>query len=312
MNKFTNESMYEIIKILNKSLITKEKVSFEVLNPDFVRSTYAGQTINIENEEFIYRSYKSWTDLASKLFCRLLTPKIATENTIIITFEKLNLDDSFHKVKTQKEEKYGSNSTFSLINKNEEPEVLLSYLQALQNVKISSKKRVLNLGINNADEFKLIKDNFTEFKDIEFIGIDYCKSAINLAKNKFLDNENVTFIAHDINKLDELDLGEFDLIISIGTLQSSNLDFNKVFMNIVQKYLKKDGNMILGFPNCRWIDGEIIYGAKAPNYSFSEMSILYKDAYFCKKYLQQKKFRVTLTGKYYIFLTATSIRKDNE
>ncbi|MEA2019584.1 MAG: methyltransferase, partial [Campylobacterota bacterium] len=40
-----------------------------------------------------------------------------------------------------------------------------------------------------------------------------------------------------------------------------------------------------------------------------EMSNLYKDVNFCKKYLQQKKFRVTITGKDYIFLTATSIRK---
>ena len=67
--------------------------------------------------------------------------------------------------------------------------------------------------------------------------------------------------------------------------------------------------MILGFPNCRWIDGEMIYGAKAKNYAFPEMSLLYKDVHFCKKYLQQKKFRVTVTGKNYIFLTATSIRK---
>jgi hypothetical protein len=80
-------------------------------------------------------------------------------------------------------------------------------------------------------------------------------------------------------------------------------------MNIVQNYLKKDGSMILGFPNCRWIDGEMIYGAQPPNYNFSEMSILYNDVIFCKKYLQQKKYRVTITGKEYIFLTATSILK---
>ena len=310
MSKFTNESMYQIIQIINKKLEKKEKITFEVLNPDIAHSSYAGQIININNEKYVYRSYKAWNDLASKLFCRMLTPIIKTEHTIIISFEKLKLEDSFHKIKEQKEEKYGIDSTFSLINKNEEPEVLLTYLQALKNVKIESKKRVLNLGINSGEEFELIKEYLEEFQNIEFIGIDYCESAIKLAKKRFEDDSNVNFFSHDINKLDELNLGEFDLIISIGTLQSSNLDFNKIFMNIVQEYLKKDGSIILGFPNCRWIDGEIIYGAKAPNYSFSEMSILYKDAYFCKKYLQQKKFRVTLTGKYYIFLTATSIRKD--
>lgn len=302
--------MYEITQKIEKELEDNEQISFEVFNPDLKDSMYAGQIIYINNEEYIYRSYKAWSDLACKFFCRILTPIIKTENTVVISFKKLKVDDSFHKEKKQKEEKYGITSTFSLINKNEEPEILLTYLQALKNVKIESKKKVLNLGVNSGEEFDLIKEYLEDFDKIEFVGIDYCESAISFAKQKFEDNENVKFYSYDINNLDELNLGEFDLIISIGTLQSSNLDFNKIFMSIVQKYLKKDGAMILGFPNCRWIDGEIIYGAKAPNYSFSEMSILYKDAYFCKKYLQQKKFRVTLTGKYYIFLTATSIRKN--
>ena len=81
-------------------------------------------------------------------------------------------------------------------------------------------------------------------------------------------------------------------------------------MSIVQNQLSKNGAIILAWPNCRWIDTEMIYGAKMKNYSFSEMSNLYKDVNFAKKYLQQKKFRVTITGKDYIFITATSIRKD--
>lgn len=310
MYKFKNHSMYKVLALLEEELNQSDKISFQVLNPDFCSSTYAGTKIKIENEEYIYRSYKAWNDLATKLFCRVLTPIKISEEIVELTFEKLNLNDSFHKENIDKEEKYGKDSTFSLINKNEEPEVMFSYLKALENVKIGTRKRVLNLGVNSGEEFELIKEYCKEFKDIEFVGIDYCSSAINFAKEKFKDDENVKFYAEDINSLEHLNLGEFDLIISIGTLQSSNLDFNKVFMQIVQRYLKKDGSMILGFPNCRWFDGEIIYGAKAANYSFSEMSVLVKDAYFCKKYLQQKKFRVTLTGKYYIFLTATSIRKN--
>lgn len=312
MNLFTNQTMLEVLEIIKKDLekIDKNTVyEFEVINPDIVNSSYSGKIISIDNQEFIYRGYKSWVDMAQKLFCKMLTPIIKSENTVIIRFRQIDKSDSFHKNEIKNEEKYGVNSTFFNINKNEEPEILFSYLEALNNVKVSSRKRVLNLGVNSGEEFEIIEEMCDNFSNLELIGIDYCKSAIDFAKNKFKNKENIKFYSHDINKLDELDLGEFDLIISIGTLQSSNLDFNKTFMNIVQKYLKNDGSMILGFPNCRWIDGEIIYGAKAPNYSFSEMSILYKDAFFCKKYLQQKKFRVTLTGKYYIFLTATSIRK---
>ncbi len=310
MYTFNNHSMYKISKFLQKELLEKNKIIFQVLNPDFFNSTYAGTKVKIDGIEYIYRSYKAWNDLASKLFCRVLTPKKISEQIVELTFQKLDLSDSFHEQKVHKEEKYGKDSIFSKINKNEEPEILLTYLEALKNVKIETRKRVLNLGVNSGEEFELIKKSCKNFKDIEFVGVDYCQSIITFAKQRFINDKNVRFYNRDINDLDNLDLGRFDLIISIGTLQSSNLNFNKIFMKIVQKYLKKDGSIIVGFPNSRWIDGEIIYGAKVPNYSFSEMSILFKDVVFCKKYLQQKKFRVTLTGKYYIFLTATSIKKN--
>ena len=317
--------MYEILYTLQNILTTikpKEILEFEVLNPDFATSAYAGTSIIVEDEEYIYRGYKAWIDLAEILQCKMLTPTCQTPAFVTIRFQKLDSEDSFHKSLDVKEEKYGTSSSFSQIHKNEEPAFLAHYLKALQNVTINKRLRVLNLGVNSGDEFEVIQKYATNFENMELIGIDYSASAINEARQKFLacavsDSEevplgcgNVTFYTHDINDLMSLNLGTFDLIISIGTLQSSNLEFNPLFMSLVQNYLKKDGAMILGFPNCRWVDGAMVYGAKAKNYSFPEMSLLYKDVVFCKKYLQQKKFRVTITGKEYIFLTATSIRKD--
>jgi hypothetical protein len=169
------------------------------------------------------------------------------------------------------------------------------------------------LGINTGDEFDLIRQILPseEYAKLELVGLDHSESAIRLAKERFSE-ENVKFYVHDINDLASLELGRFDLIITIGTLQSSGIDFKLFFMKLVQEYLAADGAMILGFPNCRWMGGEMIYGAKAPNYPYSEMSILVKDIYYCKKYLQQKKFRVTLTGKDYLFLTATKISTSAE
>ncbi len=135
-------------------------------------------------------------------------------------------------------------------------------------------------------------------------GIDHSISAIEFAKKRF---GNAKFYAHDINKLDELSLERFDLIISIGTLQSPSINYKPFLMDLVQNYLTENGALILGFPNSRWIDHELIYGAVAPNYNYSEMSLLFNDVIFAKKYLQQKKFRVTITGREYIFLTATKI-----
>ncbi len=313
MDRLYKKSMIEIMQVLQTKvaeLQAKEIVAFKALNPDITISIYSGNELRLENESVIYRSYKNWLDLSQQLHCKMLTPQIIDENFVLIRYEKLNADSSFHKVITQKEEKYGESSIFSQIHKNEEAAFIYYYLQALKNVNIEKRLRILNLGVNSGDEFEAIESICENFDALELVGIDYCKSAINAAKQKFKRSENVKFYQHDINELNSLELGKFDLIISIGTLQSSNLEFNKLLMSIVQNQLKKDGAMILGFPNCRWIDGEMVYGARVKNYPFSEMGLLYKDVIFSKKYLQQKKFRVTITGKDYIFLTATSIRKD--
>ncbi len=292
MINFTNQTIYEILHILKQEL---NKLN----NNDILEFTTTND------------NFKTWVDLSSILYCNILIPQSLSDGTISIKFQKLNTKQSFHSEQNDNkiEDKYGINSTFATIQKLEEPSFLHYYLQALENVTINKRIRILNLGVNSGDEFEVIKKYAKNFETLELVGIDYCQSAISKAKEKFSDDKNVSFYACDINKLESLDLDKFDLIITIGTLQSTSLNFKLVFQSIMQNYLKKDGAMILGFPNCRWIDGNMIYGAKAPNYSFSEMSILYNDVIFCKKYLQQKKFRVTITGKDYIFLTATSIRK---
>ncbi|QOP45750.1 class I SAM-dependent methyltransferase [Sulfurimonas paralvinellae] len=287
----------------------KDIIEFMVVNPDITYATYNGTKICIDGENAIYRGYKTWIDLAHQLKCKMLTPQPIDKNFVLIRYEKLS-SDSFHTTNADEEEKYGSDSIFSHIHKNEEAGFLHYFMQALKNINLSSRKRILNLGINSGDEFELIKTMSENFRDMEIIGIDYCASAIKDAQKKFQDDTNVKLLCADINNLNELNLGEFDLIITIGTLQSSNLEYNKLLMSIVQNQLSRKGAMILGWPNCRWIDGEMIYGAKMKNYPFSEMSNLYKDVNFAKKYLQQKKFRVTITGKDYIFVTATSIIKD--
>ncbi|MEA1879672.1 MAG: methyltransferase domain-containing protein [Campylobacterota bacterium] len=305
MKTFTQQSMQEILSCLTKQLQDNTSISFVVLNPD-TYDEYAGKEIEIENIVYIYRSYKAWVDLAELLMCKMHIPKPVSTHLIEITFQKLKTD-SFHNDR-KKNEKYGVNSHFWHIHKMEEPAFLYYYLQALQNVKVASKKQVLNLGINRADEFMAIKTliDTKKYYNINFIGIDHSASAIEEAKQLF-NEENITFYTKDINDLDTLNLEKSDLLISIGTLQSSSIDFKPFFMHLVQNHLTKDASIILGFPNSRWIGGEVIYGAKAPNYAMSEQSLLYSDVIFVKKYLQQKKYRVTITGKQYVFLTATKI-----
>jgi hypothetical protein len=302
---FTTQTMQEILPIVKKELQEKNKITFTVLNPD-ISEGYAGHSVSIDEITYLYRGYKAWMDLAELLKCKMLTPNKIDDTRVQLTFMKLK-ENSFHS-DSKENEKYGTNSHFSQIHKMEEPAFFYYYNQALDNVKVENKKRILNLGVNRGDEFEVIKKQLDtkKYENIDFIGVDHSGSAIAYAKRLFSE-ENVTFYAEDINNLDSLKLGQFDLLISIGTLQSPSINFKPFFMKLVQEYLTKDAAIILGFPNSRWVGGEMIYGAKAPNYAMSEMSLVLNDIMFCKKYLQQKKFRVTVTGKQYLFLTATKI-----
>ena len=303
---FNTQTIQEILPILQNKLQTEETITFSVFNPDLA-DAYAGNIISIEEHTYIYRSYKAWTDLAELLKCKMLTPKEARYPLVTLTFQKLK-EDSFHN-DAKALEKYGTDSTFARIHKMEEPAFFYYYNQALDNIKIENKTRILNLGINRADEFEVIKNKLDtkKYENIELVGIDHSKSAIGEAKRLFPEN-NCHFYAEDINDIDRLKLGQFDLLISIGTLQSPSINFKPFFMKLVQAYLSTDAAIILGFPNSRWVGGELLYGAKVPNYAMSELGHLFSDVIFCKKYLQQKKYRVTLTGKQYIFLTATKIQ----
>jgi len=251
--------------------------------------------------------YGSFIDLANSFYLKFLTPTITNEY-IVLNFEKLNLSNSFHKAISSKE-KYGINSEFFHIDKLSKFSFIHYFKQSLRNAKIEKRKDILNLGVNKGDEFSFIKDILDNriFNTQNYTGVDFSTSAIKYAKELFQDDKNINLFCEDINNLEKLELGRFDMIISIGTLQSTTLNLKPLFMDIVQNYASKDGAIILGFPNCRWVDRQMVYGAHVPNYNFSELGTMVSDIHFCKKYLQQKRYRVTITGKEYIFLTATKI-----
>ena len=307
--QFTTETLQQIIPVLKEELQHNDTLSFDVLNPDLFAGNYAGTQVRVEGRNYLHRSLRAWMELAEILKCRMHLPRESTYPLVTLTFSKLEEGSSFHLYDAEtKEEKYGVTSDFFAIHKMEEPAFFHYYLQALENVGIEDRKRVLNLGINRGDEFETIKAllDIRKYENMEFVGIDHSETAIEYAQGRF-EEENVMLHAADINHLDRLNLGKFDLLISIGTLQSPGIDYKPFLMHLVQHYLSDDAALILGFPNSRWIGGEMVYGAKAPNYAMNEMSLVLNDIIFAKKYLQQKRFRVTVTGKQYLFLTATKI-----
>ena len=304
---FSHTPMYQILRILKED--TQDEIFFSTLNPDLAPGLYAGETLEIKGKTYIHHSLKAWSSLAELLGYRMLMPRIQSDCLIMIHYQRLQSVSSFHTDVIEDEtEKYGSLSIFSRINKLEEPTFAWHYLHALQAVKVSRKNNILNLGINKGYEFLGIKQLLPteDFSALSLTGVDHSASAIQKART-VLPDSNVALYCHDINNLDSLQLPQQDLIISISTLQSPAINTKVLIMQLVQHYLTSHGAIILGFPNARWHDGELIYGAKAPNYPYPEMSLLIKDIYWIKKYLQQHKFRVTVTGKEYLFLTATKI-----
>ncbi|SFV90430.1 hypothetical protein MNB_SV-4-1324 [hydrothermal vent metagenome] len=312
---FTNEPLQHILTQIEEVLQSKQNITFEVLNPDLHRGVYAGTPVKAEGRIYLYRSLRTWMALAQMLDCRMLTPeRIPHSPHIRVTFEKIAHNASFHDALVlNKAEKYGTDSPFAQIHKMEEPDFYYYFRQALTNVSLSKRKRVLDLGINRADEFEVIRNmlDSKQYQSMELIGIDHSQSAIEAAQKTFPE-PNTCFYTHDINDLDSLNLGRFDLLISIGTLQSPGIAFKPLLMDLVQTHLNKESAIILGFPNARWRDGELVYGAKAPNYTMSEMSLVLNDLMFAKRYLQQKRYRVTMTGRGYLFLTATKIGNKKE
>ena len=92
----------------------------------------------------------------------------------------------------------------------------------------------------------------------------------------------------------------------MGLLQSGALDDHALVRTVVQDLLVPGGAVIFGGPNCRYLDGEIEYGARMVNFTEPELGHVIKDVAFYRKYLQQHHMQVFVTGKNYVLVTGVS------
>ncbi len=300
---FGTTSMLEILHTLRAKVTSctpGDILSFHAPDPDGCMGCYAGEIFTVDDTPYRHHSWHSWDRLAQLLGCRMLTPHPATPPLVTVRLQKLDPTQSFHR---SSEAKYATTSLFARIDKREEPDFLYHYLQALDEVKFRTRNRILDLGVSRGDELGVILEGI-DGDTPEMIGIDLDPTAIEAARTHYPD---ATFYCHDIHDLDSLDLGRIDLLITIGTLQSPAIETKPLIMDLVQHRLTETGALILGFPASRWIDGELLPGAHAPHYAFAESSLLIKDIYWIKKYLQQHRYRVRIFGQSYWFLVATRI-----
>ncbi len=302
---FTDEPLAEIVDALRLRLETLEPgepLTFLALDPDAATGLYEGEFVERGGRRFRYRSLRGWLELADRLGCRLGTPKAVRAGTNLLAFALSKLEPgSWHQEKGAGSEAYGPDSPFSRVQKLEEPTFLLDVQEALARVKLEPESRVLSLGVGRGDELGPFAA-LPHFETFSFTGIDHSAGALESARQRF-PGPNYRFIQADVNDLSFL-AGRFDLAVAVATLQSPGVDDRALLRDLVQHRLTSTGSVILVLPNSRYEGGVLRYGAKVKNLREPDLSLVVKDSAFYRKYLQQHRFRVFVTGRYYLFLTA--------
>lgn len=275
-----------------------------MLDPDLGAGRYAGEPVELDGVTYVHRPYRVWVDLAERLGLRLRTPRALAPPLVRLELERLaEPPRAFGERDDDVTERYGATSEFARIHKLEDPGFVLDLAEAIERVGLPPDARILDLGVNTGDELALILARFPALARAHFVGIDHSASAIAVARQRFVGHD-VTLHVADITQLAPLALGRFDLILSIGTLQSAGIDDRALLRTLVQSHLAPQGALILGFPNCRYRDGEVEFGTRMKNFRQPELGLLVKDVAFYRKYLQQHRRQVFVTGKHYVLVTA--------
>ena len=293
--RFDAEPLGEVVEHLRAALASgATEVRIAVPDPDLGRGLFSGERV----EGRVHRPLRAWCDLAEGLSCRLRTPRALDATHVELCFEPLGAEASWHGARREGDarDRYGAESDFARVQKYEDPGFLLPWLEALGRIPLAPGARVLDLGVNRGDELALLPPG------LSFVGIDHSPSALALARARFPEPRH-RFLEADLNAL-PADLGRFSLAISIATLQSPGVDDRALLRRLVQEHLEPGAALLLGFPNSRHRDGELVYGARVKNLREPDLSLLVSDLAFYRRYLHQHGFRTYLTGKYELLLTA--------
>jgi hypothetical protein len=303
--RFHAEPLVDVLRHLEFALATGP-VSIEVPDPDLGAGRYPGERVE---GGLVHRPLRSWCDLAEGLSCRLRTPRGVDATHVRLTFEPLGEEASWHAgggARTEPpQERYGAASDFSRVRKFEDAGFLMPWRDAVRRLQMPPGSRLLDLGVNRGDELAA----FSEVEALRFVGVDHSASALAEARAAFPD-ERHAFIQADLNAL-PADLGRFDAVVSVGTLQSPGVDDRALLRKLVQEHLEPRASLLLGFPNSRFRDGEVVYGARVRNLREPDLSLLVKDLSFYRRYLHQHGFRTFLGGKYDLLLTAVRGRPED-
>ena len=287
---FSTEPMLVILPTLRDALERHGSVVFLVPHPDLGVGKFAGEV----TPAGIHRPLSAWVDLADLLGAHLLTPEIVSDTQIRLRLQK------YAPTHAPDDLGYGPDGDWARVDKLEDPVFLLTFVEALRRVNPLSGGRVLSLGVNAGRELDALKLAFPE-RVFEVLGVDIEAAALNAAKRK---HPNWDFRVLDVNNLPDPTLGQFDLIVALSLLQSPGVKQDVLLSALRKHHLMSAGGLILGFPNARYRDGFLSYGARMRNYARPDFSLLMADATNARRTLQKHGFKVFVTGKYEVLVTA--------
>ncbi|HVV81695.1 MAG TPA: methyltransferase domain-containing protein [Kofleriaceae bacterium] len=284
-----------------------DAVTLRVLDPDRGRGRYAGELVDVDGVPHVHRPLRAWVDLADRLGLRLCTPRAAEAPLVELRLERLDAAARWQAdAPDDVRERYGPASAYGRIRKLEEPGLAIDLAAAFRRVGLAAGARVLALGVNTGDELALLAGVVPGLAEQGTLaGVDHSEGALAVARARF-PGERHRFVAADLARLGELGLGRFDLVLALGVLQSPGVDDRALLRAAVQDHLAAAGAVVLGIPNCRYLDGELVHGARMKNFREPELGLVVKDVAFYRKYLQQHGRQVFVTGQHYLLVTAVA------
>lgn len=287
---FTHEPLSVILPAVRGRLEAQGKVRFTVPDPDHGLGLYAGERAR----HGIHRPWQTWADLADLLGAHLLTPERAGEGRVRVGLR------AWASAPAPDARGYGADSDWARVDKLEDPVFLLTLVEALRRARPPAGGRVLALGVNAGRELDALALAWPD-RTCEVVGVDVDETALAAARAR---HPGASFRVLDVTTLPGPDLGRFDLVLALSLLQSPGVRQDVLLAALRRHHLTAAGSLILGFPNARYRNGLLSYGARLLNFARPDLSLLTADVTDARRSLQKHGFKVFVTGKYEVLLTA--------
>ncbi len=288
---FTTEPMSVILPALQAALEAAPTVHFTVPDPDLGVGRYAGEVTPAGR----HRAWGTWVDLADLLGAHLLTPVALPGGRVRLGLRR------WAQAPDPDAGGYGPGGGWGRVDKLEDPVFLFTLQEALRRVAPPAGGRVLALGVNAGRELDALALTFPD-RALHVTGLDLDPEAVAAARARHPGGH---FEVRDVRDLPDETLGRFDLVLALSLLQSPGIRQDVLISALVRGHLTVGGGLILGFPNARYRDGTLSYGARTRNYRRPDLSLITADVTDARRRLHKHGFRVFVTGKYELLVTAS-------